>query len=1025
MPSIDLRRQRKQLGKINEFNILSSFIFYIVFIFPLTTDQQTLLNNNQRIKQLNTDLLHVENYFLTYNSKQEQNENRFKYFKNFKVGNGNFSHNGGDKVKESRQKEISDAMDHGIRSLNELIEVKEPYLYKLGFFLNEHEPAAKVASFGSPKSPRAHLISQIGYATLEASKKLAESLHKTSGRQPPGIPLDLQSRLSLEECPFNNEPPPTPRCSPSTQRYRTFDGTCNNFEHPSRGSALIPMQRFLPPVYEDGIQSVRLSVFGTNLASPRQISTRIHSDRNREIKSVTLMFTQWGQFIDHDLTSTVKSRGFNGSIPRCCEDGGRRILPLQFLHPSCLPIEIPRNDPFFSQFGLGCMEFIRSSPSTTINCELGWREQINQVTSYLDASTIYGSDRDVANSMRTFRNGMIFYGSQPDNNLLDVNLCKAGAVAEDCMQPGDSRLNENPGLIALHTVFVRYHNRIANILSRMNAHWNDEKVYQETRRIVVAVIQHITYKEYLPIVVGPDVMDLFDLRVAKSGYYEQYDPKVNPTVSNSFSTVAFRFGHSMVQNSFIRSNSNHQPLPNNVTFHEEFSNHENIWSPGSVDRLLLGFINQPSQKRDEFISNELTNHLFQFSGPFGMDLAAINIQRARDHGIPPYTYWREPCGLTPVKKWSDLDEIMNTNVNSRIQSLYSHVDDIDLFTAGLAEKPLRGGVVGPTFACIIAQQFQNLRKGDRFWYENQFVESAFSPMQLQEIRKVSLSQVLCETMDEFETVQPFVFLSADSFFNIRVPCRSEFKHFDLAAWRETPFDLNNDLTLTKQLKRRKRANKSKSQKSKTTKLIKTTSTSTTQNKTKQNEVKFRNATNVLESSNNNRPLQVNINIQVLHQPTNTKRPMITSKPEHNYVVLVTPRPTTTRRPFTNITYPTFLYSQAYNKPDNYNLATNKPQFLNNMINYASVNVHKRPNIHLNTYRPTIFEDQPFSVSNKPTQYYSTNKPLQNSYSLSSNNYFNEKRRPQLDGLDDIFMEFFYNSDRTVESAININDKLDF
>lgn len=70
-----------------------------------------------------------------------------------------------------------------------------------------------------------------------------------------------------------------------------------------------------------------------------------------------------------------------------------------------MPIEVPRTDPFLSRFGIGCMEFIRSAPSTRIDCELGWREQINQVTPYIDASTIYGSDVDTSDSIRTFRNG--------------------------------------------------------------------------------------------------------------------------------------------------------------------------------------------------------------------------------------------------------------------------------------------------------------------------------------------------------------------------------------------------------------------------------------------------------------------------------------------------------------------------------------------------------------------------------------------------------------------------------------------
>lgn len=210
---------------------------------------------------------------------------------------------------------------------------------------------------------------------------------------------------------------------------------------------------------------------------------------------------------------------------------------------------------------------------------------------------------------------------------------------------------------------------------------------------------------------------------------------------------------------------------------------DNIWGVGSVDRLLLGFSNQASQRRDEFVADELTNHLFQTPHmPFGMDLAAINVQRGRDHGIPPYTSWREPCGLTPVKNWQDLEAIMSVDTVHRFRSIYQHVDDIDLFSGGLAERPVRGGIVGPVFACIIAQQFLNLREGDRFWYEN---AASFTPVQLQQIRRVTFAQILCKTMDEINTIQPFVFIKADGLSNVRLACDSNFLDtFDLTAWTE-------------------------------------------------------------------------------------------------------------------------------------------------------------------------------------------------------------------------------------------------
>lgn len=224
---------------------------------------------------------------------------------------------------------------------------------------------------------------------------------------------------------------------------------------------------------------------------------------------------------------------------------------------------------------------------------------------------------------------------------------------------------------------------------------------------------------------------------------------------------------------------------------------------GSVDRLLLGLVNQPCQRRDEFITEEVTNHLFQTPGfSFGMDLASINIQRGRDHGLPPYVRWREPCGLSPIKTFEDFDRGMSPNIARKFRSLYLSVEDIDLFSAGLAEKSVVGGLVGPTFACIIAQQFSNLRRGDRFWYENPDSESSFTAGQLQQIRQVSLAQILCRTMGGIKTIQPFVFLAADTLKNQRLSCEDPtIGLLNLELWAERPSEFKGDFDNSQKAKR--------------------------------------------------------------------------------------------------------------------------------------------------------------------------------------------------------------------------------
>ncbi len=168
---------------------------------------------------------------------------------------------------------------------------------------------------------------------------------------------------------------------------------------------------------------------------------------------------------------------------------------------------------------------------------------------------------------------------------------------------------------------------------------------------------------------------------------------------------------------------------------------------------------------------------------------SLNIQRGRDHGIAPYNIWRAQCGLTRFERWSDMIVVANPETIDRLSSVYESINDVDLFTGGMAEKPVRGGIVGPTFACILGQQFLNLKKGDRFWYENGGHPGSFRPDQLQEIRKTSLARVICDNLDNVDTIQPYVFLSFEEESNRRAPCRgSAIPSINLGRWKEEPED---------------------------------------------------------------------------------------------------------------------------------------------------------------------------------------------------------------------------------------------
>ena len=171
--------------------------------------------------------------------------------------------------------------------------------------------------------------------------------------------------------------------------------------------------------------------------------------------------------------------------------------------------------------------------------------------------------------------------------------------------------------------------------------------------------------------------------------------------------------------------------------------------------MIRGLLTTSIEALDPAITEEVTNHLFEDSKkPFsGMDLISLNLQRARDHGIPGYNLFREKCNMTRARTFEDLHNEIQPHLVDRLKKIYESVDDVDLFTGGLIENPLHGGSVGPTFGCVIGLQFQRLRRCDRFWHETNDPFVRFSESQLNQIRKMTLSKVVCSNSDTITLIQ--------------------------------------------------------------------------------------------------------------------------------------------------------------------------------------------------------------------------------------------------------------------------------
>ena len=539
----------------------------------------------------------------------------------------------------------------------------------------------------------------------------------------------------------------------SVLRYRTYDGTCNNLFFPLNGAAVTPFPRLLPAEYEDGIssplgyqQAISGNEYSPPWPSPRLISWKIvrnSSDSDPDPGSgITHMVMQWGQFLDHDLDL---SPVFD--------------MECGCLHSrECMPISVNTQDSTFGNESSNsgkCLSFSRSIPACHLESTDSLpRGQINQITSFIDASQVYGSSRELALSLRLKRGGLLKQGGRAESDKGNLPFQKErpeGGILPFFIA-GDERANEQTGLTVMHTLWLREHNRIARALGRINRCWDDERLYQEARKIVAAQMQKITFYDFLPTIFG---------RYQNSYIprYEGYNPFVDASIPNSFAAAAYRFGHSLIRQQLLRLDENYTTLDiGHLDLSRAFFNPVSYFESQGTDAITRGLMVDIANPVDEFLNSVLTSKLFSKSpGQLGGDLASLNIQRGRDHGLPSYRTWERFCKrLFPRHTATFQDD----GTEALMRHLYGETtgfqEGIDLWVGGLAEERLEGAQVGPTLACILGLSFTRLRDGDRFWFE---LENQFSALQRRTLKESSLAQVVCQNGDNIRRVSKNVFLS--------------------------------------------------------------------------------------------------------------------------------------------------------------------------------------------------------------------------------------------------------------------------
>lgn len=515
------------------------------------------------------------------------------------------------------------------------------------------------------------------------------------------------------------------------QEVRSIDGHNNNPEHPEWGSEGSELYLISKPAFSDGISSMT----GRDRMNPRMISNALFSQGEQIFDEQNLSDFVWvfGQFIDHEIV----------------------LVENDLREP--LFIDIPLDDEVFSPDGSPMVMFRSRSMLGTGTDTLNFRKYANGITAFIDGSAVYGSSEARAAWLRTFTDGKL---KVSQGNLLPWNTITGefndhrdpdAPFMDDPVRngtkhfvAGDIRANENPLLIAFHTLLVREHNRLCDEIKQQNSGLSDEEIYQRARKYVGALIQSVTYNEWLP-EMGVHLPE-----------YNGYRQEVNAQISNVFSAAAFRMGHTLINSNILRLQSSGDEIPNgHITLKDAFFNPTVISLAGGIEPYFRGMATQVQQKLDCKVIDDVRNFLFGAPSAGGLDLAAININRGRERGLADFNSIRSDIGLPRLQSFDELTN--DAEALQALQDIYENIDQVDPWVGMLAENFMPGAMFGSTIKTILEDQFKRLRDGDRFFFK---ADPYFTSEEIDKIDNTSLRDIIMRNTD-IEIMQENIFEALD------------------------------------------------------------------------------------------------------------------------------------------------------------------------------------------------------------------------------------------------------------------------